>query len=301
MSNAGTGAPAAPAAPVVAVAGATGALGRKIVSRLAARGARVRALARAGAAPGLAAAEVVAADVLDPASLRPALAGVRCVVSSVTCFPRPGAEGLISRIDRDGNLALVEAAVAAGVERFVFVSFKPVPRDFALQRAKRAVEERLARGDIDAFVLRPGKFMDVWFSPLCGFDRQQARATIFGDGTAPVTWIAVDDVAELAAQAALADAPGETIELGGPEALSQRDVVSIYERVTGRSWQLDELPAVELERQLATGDDLSSSLAAVMLESHLGSTTPMDGVLKRFPVRLTTVAEFAAAADASRR
>jgi uncharacterized protein YbjT (DUF2867 family) len=286
------------------VAGSTGALGGKIVARLLARGARVRALVRE---PGLVReprppmpgeVEAVRADVLRPEGLRQALDGARCVVSTVTCFPRPGSGGLISRVDRDGNIALVDAAVAAGVERFVFVSFKPVPRDFALQRAKRAVEERLGRGDLEAVVLRPGKFMDVWFSPLCGFDPARACATIFGDGVRPVTWIAADDVAEIAAQAALAaGAAGGTVELGGPEALSQREVVAAYEAVTDSRWTLDEIPAADLERRLAaTGDDLDASLAALMLEAHLGSTTSMDAALRRFPVRLTTVAAFAEAA-----
>jgi uncharacterized protein YbjT (DUF2867 family) len=283
---------------IVAVAGATGALGGKIVARLAAAGVRTRALVRHLESHGAASAEAVEADVLEPSTLQQALEGVCCVVSTVTCFPRPGSGRLISRVDRDGNIALIDAAVAAGVERFVFVSFKTVPLDFALQRAKRAVEERLGRGDIEAVVLRPGKFMDVWFSPLCGFDPARARATIFGDGVRPVTWIAADDVAEIAAQAALAaGAAGGTVELGGPEALSQREVVAAYEAVTDSRWTLDEIPAADLERRLAaTGDDLDASLAALMLEAHLGSTTSMDAALRRFPVRLTTVAAFAEAA-----
>jgi uncharacterized protein YbjT (DUF2867 family) len=279
---------------IVAVAGATGALGGKIVARLAAAGVRTRALVRHLESHGAASAEAVEADVLEPSTLRQALEGVCCVVSTVTCFPRPGSGRLISRVDRDGNIALIDAAVAAGVERFVFVSFKTVPLDFALQRAKRAVEERLGRGDIEAVVLRPGKFMDVWFSPLCGFDRERSRATIFGNGARPVTWIAVDDVAEIAALAALEPgARGGTIELGGPDALSQREVVETYEGATGRGWSLDQVPARDLLRRLASADELEASLAALMLEAHLGSTTQMSEALKRFPVSLTTVSEFA--------
>ena len=59
-----------------------------------------------------------------------------CVVSTATCFPRVDE---IDAVDRDGNLALVAAAEEAGVERFVFLSFRPVALDFPLQRAKRAM------------------------------------------------------------------------------------------------------------------------------------------------------------------
>jgi len=261
----------------VVVAGATGALGSRICDGLRARGVDARPLVRPEA------------DLTRPETLPDLVAGAECVVCTATSFPRDASPGAVERVDRDGTIALVGAAEAAGVRRFVFVSFKPVARDFPLQRAKRAVEERLEQSQLDAVVLRPGKFMDIWFSPLVGFDVEARHATIFGDGTAPVTWIAAADVAELAAGAALGELSG-TIELGGPEALSQRDVVRIYEEATGGPWTLDEVPAEELERQIADGpDDLTRSLAAVSLECHLGSVTET----RQTPIRLTTVGEFA--------
>jgi uncharacterized protein YbjT (DUF2867 family) len=270
------------AAEACAVAGATGALGSAICSRLRTRGIEVLELRR----PEF--------DLTRPETLTGALRGVRCVVSTATCFPRDPADGAIERVDRDGNLALVEAAEEAGVERFVFVSFRPIALDFVLQRAKRAVEERLLASPMRSVVLRPGKFMDIWFSPLCGFDRERRQAAIFGEGTRPLTWIARDDVAELAAHVVADDDPPATLELGGPQALSQHDVVSVYEEATGAPWTRTPVPAGELERQLHEGNELESSLAALMLEAHLGAVTDMAPVLARYPVRLTTVREFAA-------
>jgi uncharacterized protein YbjT (DUF2867 family) len=265
--------------PVVAVAGATGALGSQICRVLRERGTTVRALTR----PKV--------DLCEPSTLRPALSGATCVVSTATCFPRVDE---IAEVDRDGNLALVAAAEAAGVERFVFVSFRPVPLDFPLQRAKRAVEERLASSQLDAVVLRPGKFIDIWLSPLCGFDAAARTATLYGDGTAPITWIAAADVAEVAARAATADVPPGTYELGGPEALSQRDVVAIYEDVNGERWQTETLAVEELQRLHEHGDTaIIRSLGALMLETHLGATTDPASFLDTFPLRLTTVREFA--------
>ncbi len=51
----------------------------------------------------------------------------------------------IESVDRQGQLALIDAAAAAGVKRFILVSFPSVEVDFPLQSAKRAVEERLRR------------------------------------------------------------------------------------------------------------------------------------------------------------
>lgn len=248
----------------VAVAGATGSLGYRICEALRLRGASVRPLTR----PDV--------DLTKPETLPRALRGVGCVVSTATSFPRTNG---IDAVDRTGNFALVDAAEAAGVERFVFVSFRPVPLDFPLQDAKRAVEERLAASALDAVVLRPGKFMDVWFSPLVGFDPSRRRATIFGDGTAPVSWVATGDVAVEAAEAALGRRCG-TYEIGGPEALSQRDVVAIFRELTGGAWTLEELAAAQLEEQLRSLDPVAASLAAVMLESHLGSVAPPVGTTR---------------------
>lgn len=287
----------------ILVAGATGALGTRICELLRERGADVRAIVRAVPPAGLAAAGVraVHADLTRPETLAGAVAGARCVVSTATCFPRDPSPGAIERVDRDGTIALIDAAERAGVERFVFVSFKPVPLDFPLQRAKRAVEERLERSRLDSVVLRPGKLMDIWFSPLCGFDVPGRRAAVFGDGTRPTTWIAAADVAEIAARAACGEGRRRgAIELGGPEPLSQREVVRVYEELTDTAWSLDEIAADELERRHRAGaDDVSVSLAALMLEAHLGSTTGMGDLLREHPIRLTSVREFAAHALAA--
>jgi uncharacterized protein YbjT (DUF2867 family) len=288
----------------VVVAGATGGLGSRIAAKLAVRGIAVRALVRpATTGPTVdrlesAGIEVRRADLEDPTTLPDALAGASCVVSTATSFPGDRRDDAIARVDEAGTIALVDAADASGaVTRFVFVSFKPVPDDFPLQRAKRAVERRLAAAALDAVVLRPGKFMDIWFSPLCGFDVAAAKATIFGTGDRPVTWIAAQDVAEIAARAALGEGPARgTFELGGPQALSQLEVVERFEATTGRRFTLDALPQHQLESRLAgASHPVDRSLFALMLEAARGAITPVGTTLEAFPVELTTVSEFAAA------
>jgi uncharacterized protein YbjT (DUF2867 family) len=287
---------------VVLVAGATGSLGSRITRELRLRGARVRALVRPGASvqtrAGLATAgvEIADADLENVRSLPQALEGVTSVVSTVTAFPRDERFDAIEQVDAAGNVALIDAAEAEGVARFVFVSFKPVAIDFPLQRAKRSVEQRLRGASLDTVVLRPGKFMDIWFSPLCGFDAAGARATVFGGGTSPVTWIAAADVAEIAARSALGEGPvSGVLELGGPEALSQREVIERFEDVLGTRFALEHIASAELERRRAgASHPVDESLAALMLEAELGAVTDRAAMLAAFPLELTTVSAFAA-------
>jgi uncharacterized protein YbjT (DUF2867 family) len=292
---------------MILVAGATGALGSRICELLRTRGLPVRGLRRAESASERTEAlsalgvELVGADARDPSTLAHALDRVDTVVSTITCFPRDAEPGSIDGVDRAGNVSLIEATETAGATRFVFVSFRPIPLDFPLQSAKRAVEARLKGSALDTVILRPGKFMDVWFSPLCGFEVEHHRATVFGDGTSPVTWIARDDVAEAAAHAAAGDAESCTVELGGPEALTQLEVIEIYERLTGTPWEVTHTSVDELERGLVGGDERTQSLSAEMLEAHLGSVADSTPLLERFPLPLTTVSEFAARSVAASR
>jgi uncharacterized protein YbjT (DUF2867 family) len=281
----------------VLVSGATGALGSQIARRLVERGAVVRALVRSEAhRSATAGVELVRADLEAPETLAGAVAGADVVVSTATSFPRDSRPDAIERVDRNGTIALAEAAEAAGVRRFVFVSFRPVLHRFPLQDAKRTVEQGLLNCSFEPVVLQPGKFMDIWFSPLCGFDAREARVQLFGRGESPVSWIAAADVAEVACRAALASEPQpEVLELGGPEPLSQREVVRVFERATGRPFVVDEIPREELEqRHRDGGDPTSVSLAALMLEADDGAVADLEPIRAVHPIPLTTVAEFAA-------
>ena len=107
---------------MILVCGATGDLGGRIARGLQAAGAPVRALVRTQSEVGV---ETVRGDFRDPESLRRAVAGVDTVVSSVTVIARALAgekDADFDRVDVAGHRALIAAAEAAGVERFVSAS-----------------------------------------------------------------------------------------------------------------------------------------------------------------------------------
>lgn len=287
---------------MIVVAGSTGVLGREICRRLVEGRESVRGLARETSDPEAVArlralgVEVVRGDVRDRASLDAACRGARVVVSTVTSArSRQPGDG-IEETDQRGQIALVDAAREAGVERFVYVSYsRNLDDDGPLTRAKRAVERRIRDSGMSYAILRPSYFMEMWLGPHLGFDFVQWTATVYGDGRAPISFVSLGDVAGFAARAA----PGSgaidgEVEIGGPEAVSPLEVVRIFEELAGARFELRHLPEAELETRFAAATDpLDRSFAGLMLDYARGDAIPMGETLQRVPVRLTSVRDYA--------
>ena len=284
------------------VVGATGLLGSEICRRLAAAGKPVRALVRATSDPAKVealkgyGAEIVEGNVCNPASLEAACQGTRAVISTVSAMPfcyQPG-ENDIRTVDADGLANLIDAAKSAGVQHFVYTSFT-MDNDFPLRNAKRAVEQRLQDSGLTYTILRPSYFMEVWLSPAVGFDYPNTKARIYGSGKNPLSLISFSDVAQFAV--ASLDNPAAQnaiLEIGGPEALSQLEVVQIFEGASGQTFGIEHVPEEALAEQQETATDpMQQSFVGLMRWYARGDAVDMEETLKVFPTQLTSVRDYA--------
>ena len=174
----------------ILLVGATGLLGPEICRRLTAAGQKVRASIRPSADGGKRAAlvslgvEPVEGDLKDASSLARACAGIQAVISTASSTLSRQAGDSIETVDQQGQLTLVEAARQAGVDRFVFVSFRENPDiQFPLSVAKRTVERALKSSGMAYTILQALSFMEVWLTPALGFDAANGKARLYGDGT----------------------------------------------------------------------------------------------------------------------
>ena len=193
------------ASPTVLVAGATGALGQMIVRNLIKRGAAARALARPtsdrGAVQDLSdlGAEVVEVDTSDVDAVAGACEGAECVVSSLA-----GLRGVIV----DAQTTLLEAAVKAGVPRFIpsdfSIDFYKVPdgrnRNLDL---RREFAGRLEDAPVRATSVLNGIFAEYMFSPTPFVVFPLKRSLYFGAADQAVDVTAMDDAADVAAASAI--------------------------------------------------------------------------------------------------
>ena len=260
------------------VAGATGTLGGAVCEGLLGLGKPVRALVRETSDRERVqrleelGAEVVRGELRDQASLVHACAGARTVVSGVTTITSLGTDS-ITAVDRDGQMALVDAARGAGVQHFIYVSYtRNIDTDDPLTQAKRAVEEHLRSAEMDYTILRPSYFMEMWLGAPLGWDFAGGIARVLGSGEQRVNWISARDVAN--AIVACVDNPtahGQTIELGGPEAVSPLEVVQRAEAICGRELTVEQVPADALaaEQRQTAGTD-ASIFPSLMLAQTTG-------------------------------
>ncbi|BCJ41341.1 NmrA family transcriptional regulator [Actinoplanes ianthinogenes] len=216
------------------VTGATGNVGRPLTQALAASGAEVRAVSRN--------APRWRADLADPESLRPVVAGAEAFFLLVS--------GAGAHLD---GPAIVDVVKAGGVPKIVLLSSQAAgTRPDAVSHAPlRELERTVRESGLDWVVLRPGGFMSNTFAWAEPVRRHRAVAGPFGDVGLPLVDPA--DIAGVAA-AALVDPvhAGRTYVLTGPELSTPRQRAAQLAEVLGEPVRFTEQTPEQAREQLLT-------------------------------------------------
>jgi uncharacterized protein YbjT (DUF2867 family) len=239
--------------------------------------------------------ELTDGDLKDSHSLEVACQGVSTVISTASMLVSRQSHDTVETVDSRGQNDLVDVARKCGVESFVYISISGhIDREFPFRNAKRDVERHLKTSGLSYTILRPTFYMEVWLTPIAGFDFQNAHATIYGDGLNKISWLSFCDVARFAMWC-IHDptARNATFELGGPEALSPREVVRIFEDISGRPFDVEFVPESALsEQQIAGEDSWLQSLSGLRRCYADGDAIDNNELMHRLPP-LTTVRDYA--------
>src|SRR6266581_6130310 len=184
---------------MILIVGASGRLGSVVVQHLLVQGKSLRAMTRDSR--GLAhlqqqGVEIVSGDLRNPASLLSACLGVEQVLAAAHALDGKG-DNNPRTVDDMGNRHLIDAAKAAGVKHFIFVSVQGASPDSPLEffRIKYRTEEYLRVSGLNFTILRPSAFMDLWAQLIGQPIVEKGKTTIFGRGNNPINFVAVEDVA----------------------------------------------------------------------------------------------------------
>ena len=223
----------------IVLAGATGDLGFRIAQALRQRGAAVRALVRSGnTKPEVTAlrelgVEVVEVDFNSVTALTQACTGAACVVSALS-----GLRAVIV----DGQKRLLDAAVAAGVPRFI-------PSDYSIDYTKlpagsnrnldlrRQFNQRLDEAPIQATSILNGMFTDLLTgqAPVVLFGLK--RVLYYGSADQPLDFTTTANTAEFTAAAALDATTPRYLRVAG-EVATVRGLQAAATAATGHPFKL---------------------------------------------------------------
>jgi uncharacterized protein YbjT (DUF2867 family) len=281
---------------MILVVGATGLLGGLITRRLLAQGQPVRILTRARSAYQpleQAGATPAFGDLKDRASLDAACAGVDVVITTANAVLR-GGEDTLQSVDVDGNRNLIDAARAAGVKQFIFISALGVDADSAVPifQAKAKSEEYLRASGLPYTIIAPPAFMEVWVPMVVLGPLQASRpVTLIGEGRSKHNLVSTADVVAFTTAAiGHPSAMNQHLPIGGPEALSWSDVIAACEGVLGRSIHIERLPLGSAVPGLP--EPLGQMVGQMMAGMEMGDVIlDMAETARTFGVRQTTLDE----------
>jgi len=242
---------------LIIVLGGGGFLGRYVVQRLLARGARVRIAEREPRKAlflkplgGLGQTQFVAADVRDAASVARAVQGSDAVINLVGAF-----DDMVA-VQADGARHVAAAAKSAGARALVHISAIGADSDSpsAYGRSKGDGEAAVRKAFPGAAILRPS----ILFGREDNFINRFATMIRFlpvVPVVAPQTKfqpVYVGDVADAVLATLGEDAAGNMFELGGPQVLTMLDLQRWIAAATGRKRLFVEMPDM-VSGALATG------------------------------------------------
>jgi NADH dehydrogenase len=213
---------------MIAVIGGTGRLGRLVSARLVEAGERVRVVARSAPSAAVPGVEFVAADLRDPSTLAPALNGVDTVVAAAHGMS-PDAGESPAEVDRDGNIALIEASRTRGADVvLVSVVDASAHHPMELHRMKWAAEQHLRASGVSWTIVRASAFAEMWIEMLAETAAGGKGPQVFGDGNNPINFVSVEDVAAAVTRAATdTSLRGQVVEVGGPDDLTLNELAGM--------------------------------------------------------------------------
>jgi nucleoside-diphosphate-sugar epimerase len=264
----------------VFLTGGTGFLGRRL-------GARLLPLREAISVVQL--PRGAGADLLAPSSYERDLEGADVVLHLAAVTGKAPASAHM-RVNLDGTCTLLEQSRRCGVRRFVFVSSIaakfPDVRRYAYARSKVAAEAAVTSSGLPYTIVRPTIIAGAGSPVLDGLRRLASLPVVpvFGTGDVRVQPIFVDDLAECLVSLVRDDvAPRQTLEFGGPEVVTIRQLLGEVRRVvTGTPLRALRVPLAPLLPVLGVLETIAPRLVPVTVGQL--STFRFDGVATPNPL-----------------
>jgi uncharacterized protein YbjT (DUF2867 family) len=271
---------------VTGAAGQIGGVGRTVTDLLLERGLPVRALVHGdddrAAALRAAGAEVVVADLLEPAAVQRAVSGCSRVYFGMS----------VSARHLEAAVTMAVVARAAGVSALVNMSQMTVS-EMSIEQSTPSPEQRqhwlaeqaLGWSGLPIVTLRPTVFLEAFLTLAGPTVRDRGRIELpFGSGkTSPV---AAADVGRVVATVLADPGPyvGEVLELTGPVSQDLNAMAREYSEALGREVTYSDISLEDWERELtraAVPEHLARHLVTMAELNRAGRYDRLTDTVKR--------------------
>jgi len=234
-------------------------------------------------------AELVRGNLCDPKSLPLALEEITAVIDAATVRPTDSLS--VKQVDWEGKVALIQAAKAAGVDRFIFFSILDAEkyRQVPLMEIKRCTEILLAQSGLNYTVLRLAGFMQGLVSQYAIPILENQTVWVTGEAS-PIAFMDAIDIAKFAVQAlTVPETAGKTFPVVGPQAMSGYEIIHLCEKLSDQEAKIARMPLsfLRVMRQMARFFQWTWNVAdrlafAEVLCSGKPLTAPMEEVYSTF-------------------
>ncbi len=279
--------------PLVTIFGGSGFVGRYITHRLARSGWRVRvAVRRPNEAifvkqfGEVGQVEPILANVRDEASTRAAIRGADAVINCVGILHQSGAQRF-DALHNDAAARIAKAAAEEGVAQFIHLSSIGADAESLSHyaRSKAAGETAVREAFPSATILRPSVVFgteDSYFNRFAGLSRMIPLILPLVGANTKFQPVYVEDIAKAVDTILSRQIAGQTMELGGPDIASFRELMEKMLHVTRRKRYILNLPLFVARAQallFEVGSFLTGGLFAPALTRDQIAQLQVDNVV----------------------
>jgi len=227
------------------VVGGTGTLGRQIVLQALTKGYPVRCVVRNFRKANFLkewGAELIYGDLTIPETIPPCFQGITAVIDASTS--RPSDLDVVKTVDWDGKLALIEAAKAAKIKRFIFCSTQNLEQfsNIPLMKMKQGIEVKLKESNVPYTIFRLSGFYQGLIEQYAIPILENLPIWVTNENTC-VSYMDTQDIAKFCLKTLqLPETENQIFFLGGPKGWVSSEIISLCEQLAGQSANVNQIP-----------------------------------------------------------